>query len=223
MINLNYSKWIVLVSGLLLMRISAASLLVPNILYKPMAHGSGMLLVKMVLEHEGKQKEIGSLTVMPIKVFVVFKKSAQFFDKSIIYKIFKKRFQKTKDAMSAIMARPEIREGVAFADFAVEKKYKIDKVSALYSVYVVPEYRGKGYAHYLLTSVCKELVKKYGMVGALLTPVPYELVNGQAVVLPSTVTGYQEKKNRLINLYQACGFKIGHKESMIMYLEDNFK
>jgi GNAT superfamily N-acetyltransferase len=73
----------------------------------------------------------------------------------------------------------------------------------IHSLYVQPQYRGQGYGKKLLLYVC-DIIKTEGGRRAYIQPGPFEIVNGCAVNVDSL---YQEKIQRLIELYKKCGFK----------------
>lgn len=97
---------------------------------------------------------------------------------------------------------------------AVKAKYNLPEVAIIGDVYVPSEYRGKGHAHDLLAKTCTQIFSK-GFKAVVLVPDPFEYEDGKQNLFSDVV-----KKEQLIRLYQACGFKKASEgEILFMYRE----
>ena len=96
---------------------------------------------------------------------------------------------------------------------SIKTKHDLKKVTMICDLYVPLAYRGNGYAHQLLKETCTHIFNQ-GVKTVVLAPGPFEYQkDGQTIVLND-----ENKKQRLIKLYQSCGFTTeGENAALYMY------
>ncbi len=99
------------------------------------------------------------------------------------------------------------------------KEYDLDKTVMLGDLYIFPDLRGKGYAKLLVENACKTVRENKEAEHIVLGPQPFEYVDNKQTTLSSQGPGYQEKVQKLIKLYQRCGFKKLDEASTVMVLD----
>ncbi|MGB8467398.1 MAG: GNAT family N-acetyltransferase [Candidatus Babeliales bacterium] len=101
----------------------------------------------------------------------------------------------------------------------VQKNYIADfkGMAMIGDLWINPAHRGKGLAKELIQHVCQKLHSE-GIRFIVLTPDPFEYVDGVQKSLRGT-SEYEEKRQRLIQLYQQLGFALSNEtEPLFMYL-----
>jgi len=99
-----------------------------------------------------------------------------------------------------------------------ELTQSLENVVLLGDLYVQPKFRGRGYAKQLIQNTCEEIFNTTQTQYIVIAPGPFEVENG--VKVPEReAADYEEKKNRLIKLYQTKGFVPCKDEPFFMYLE----
>ncbi len=99
----------------------------------------------------------------------------------------------------------ELSELNKLVDTLTTKNYHLEKTLVLGDLYILPEFRGKGYAKILVDNTCREVMKD-PIENIVLIPQPFEYENNQQKIL-SDQPDYEEKVAKLMNLYAKCGFK----------------
>lgn len=94
----------------------------------------------------------------------------------------------------------------------------LERVALLGDLYIHPEFRGKGYAQALIKNTCQEIFNRAEADLIVLTPTPFEYENNVQKLLKGTLE-YESKKERLITLYQRCGFVLYEGQPLFLYLE----
>lgn len=98
----------------------------------------------------------------------------------------------------------------------IKTKQSLDKVVMLGDLHIAIAYRGKGFAQQLLDKACQYCFDEGATLIALI-PDPFEYENGTQKCLESS-PDYEIKKQRLIQLYQKCGFSIDKADAtLFMY------
>ncbi|MCX5924584.1 MAG: GNAT family N-acetyltransferase [Candidatus Dependentiae bacterium] len=95
---------------------------------------------------------------------------------------------------------PEMQSSIV-AVKAIKAKYDLNDVVMISDLYVSLAHRGNGHAHHLLEETCEHLFSN-GTKAVMLIPDPFEYENGRPKSLAD-----DDKKQRLVKLYQSCGFK----------------
>jgi GNAT superfamily N-acetyltransferase len=97
----------------------------------------------------------------------------------------------------------------------IKTKQNLDKVAMIGDLYITQAYRGKGYAYaqQLLDKACQYCFDA-GFNTIALIPDPFEYENGQQKCLEGS-PDYETKKQKLIQLYQKCGFSIDKADEML--------
>jgi GNAT superfamily N-acetyltransferase len=92
---------------------------------------------------------------------------------------------------------------------AIKTSHGLNKVVMVGDLYVSLVHRGKGYAHHLLKETCTHLFRQ-GFKTIVLIPDPFEYEDGKQKLLPD-----EDKKQKLVKLYQNCGFKKDNEDKTI--------
>lgn len=161
----------------------------------------GIKQQKMNLNRENEEPEnIGSLAIISNEQLSVF-------DSPIFASIDISTLPPEVDELCKILA-----------GIKKELTQSLEKVVMLGDLYVHPKFRGRGYAKQLIRNTCEEIFNTTQAQYIVIAPGPFELENG--VKVPEReATDYEEKKNRLIKLYQKIGFLPGQSDPIFMYLE----
>lgn len=104
----------------------------------------------------------------------------------------------------------EIRLAKVIKEF--DAQYSLQDSAVLGCLYVLPTYRGNGFARELVTKACSQLTVN-GIKKLFLLPDPFEYVDGKPVVLQNK-SQYALKKDKLIQLFQSNGFIVDQAEDV---------
>ncbi len=103
-----------------------------------------------------------------------------------------------------------------------ELTQSLENVVMLGDLYVYPKFRGQGYAKRLIQATCNEIFDTTQAQYIVIAPGPFEFENG--VKVPEReLAEFEEKKNRLIKLYQTNGFVACQGDAFFMYLKKDLE
>lgn len=97
----------------------------------------------------------------------------------------------------------------------ITTNYDLKQVALFTDLYIKPEHRGKNYAQQLIKTTIKEQFSKHGIHYIAIIPNPFEYKENVPTNLYDE-PDYEIKKQRLIKLYQSCGFMM-HDSGIFMY------
>lgn len=99
---------------------------------------------------------------------------------------------------------------------AIKSKHDLNKIIMIGDVYVPLAHRGKGYAHNLLEKTCANLFNQNTQT-IILIPDPFEYKDNKQIVVND-----EDKKQKLVKLYESCGFKKDN-ENKVIYMYRTIK
>ncbi|NGX59263.1 MAG: hypothetical protein KR126chlam3_00411 [Chlamydiae bacterium] len=161
----------------------------------------GIQRQNMILINENTQpKTIGSVAIISSEQFCIF-------DSPIFANIDKNTLP------------PEVAELYSLTSIIKkELTTSLEQVVILGDLYIDPKFRGQGYAQLLIQNICKEIFTTTQTNFIIVAPNPFEYENNLQIPLRGT-PNYEEKKERLVKLYQRNGFVPCKNDVSFMYLE----
>lgn len=149
---------------------------------------------------KGQQELIGSLGIMA-------KEQLSNFDSSIFANI------------DLTLLPPDVIDLINLVQSVkCELNTTLDRVALLCDLYICPKFRGQGYAQRFLQNISQEIFTTTDTNFIVLEPHPFEYENNQQKSLIGSPE-FEEKKERLIKLYEDNGFVPCQGKALFMYLE----